>query len=209
MKLPSTIAISIPADTILQRPDIQEALRRLQVEAAKVGVAEAQRYPTFSFTGSIGLEALAINSIGNSGANFSTIQASLLAPIFNSGALKANVNAQVATREAALEIYRKSVANGLNETEQALLNLNSIKERVKTIAPALQLSRNNVDLTNSRYEIGLVSFREVLKSREELNSLKQKQSSLTFDELQGVTQLYKVLGGGWAYESEPANIQTN
>ncbi|OUT76829.1 MAG: hypothetical protein CBB82_07145 [Betaproteobacteria bacterium TMED22] len=209
LKLPSTIAISIPADTILQRPDIQEALRRLQVEAAKVGVAEAQRYPTFSFTGSIGLEALAINSIGNSGANFSTIQASLLAPIFNSGALKANVNAQVATREAALEIYRKSVANGLNETEQALLNLNSIKERVKTIAPALQLSRNNVDLTNSRYEIGLVSFREVLKSREELNSLKQKQSSLTFDELQGVTQLYKVLGGGWAYESEPANIQTN
>ncbi|MDC1312092.1 efflux transporter outer membrane subunit [Burkholderiales bacterium] len=206
LKSPSTIAISIPAETILQRPDIQEALQRLQVEAAKVGVAEAQRYPTFSFTGSIGLEALAINSIGNSGANFSTIQTSLLAPIFNSGALKANVNAQIATRDAALETYRKSVATGLNETEQALLNLNSVRERLKIIAPALRLSKNHVDLTNSRYETGIVNFKEVLKSREELNVLKQKKSSLIFDELQGVTQLYKVLGGGWAYETETADI---
>jgi outer membrane protein TolC len=51
-----------------------------------------------------------------------------------------------------------------------------------------------------------VSLREVLKSREELNSLKQKQSSLKFDEFQGVTQLYKVLGGGWAYKTDQANI---
>ena len=43
LKLPSTITISIPADTILQRPDIQEALRRLQVEAAKVGVLKKKQ----------------------------------------------------------------------------------------------------------------------------------------------------------------------
>ena len=206
LTLPKEIAISIPAKTILQRPDIQEALNGLKIEAAKVGVAEAQRYPTFSLSGSIGLEALAINSLGNSGANFSSIQASLLAPIFNSGALTANVNAQIANRDVALEIYRKSVANGLNETEQALLNLNSVRERLKTIKPALQLSRNHVELTNSQYAVGLVSFREVLKSREELNSLKQKQSSLMFDEFQGITQLYKVLGGGWAYKSDKTNI---
>lgn len=206
LRLPKKIAISIPAETILQRPDIQEALNRLKIEAAKVGVAEAQRYPTFSLSGTIGLEALAINSLGNSGANFSSLQANLLAPIFNSGALKANVNTQIATRDEALEIYRKSVANGLNETEQALLNLSSVRKRLTTITPALQISRNHVALTNNQYEVGLVSLREVLKSREELNSLKQKQSSLKFDEFQGVTQLYKVLGGGWAYKTDQANI---
>ena len=206
LRLPKKIAISIPAETILQRPDIQEALNGLKIEAAKVGVAEAQRYPTFSLSGTIGLEALAINSLGNSGANFSALQANLLAPVFNSGALKANVNAQMATRDGALEIYRKSVANGLNETEQALLNLSSVRKRLAKITPALQISRNHVALTNNQYEVGLVSFREVLKSREELNSLEQKQSSLKFDEFKGVTQLYKVLGGGWAYKTDQANI---
>ncbi|MDA0237693.1 MAG: efflux transporter outer membrane subunit [Proteobacteria bacterium] len=206
LQLPSTIALSIPADTILQRPDIQEALHQLQIETANVGVAEAQRYPSFSFSGSIGLEALTLNSLGNAGANFSSIQASLLAPIFNSGALDANVNAQVASREAALETYKKTVANGLTETEQALVNLASVKQQLQNLNIALDAGANHLELINQRYQTGLVSFREVLQSRDELNSLKQKQSTLTFNEFQSITQLYKVLGGGWAYNDDEAKI---
>ena len=202
LQLPSTIALSIPADTILQRPDVQEALHQLQVEAANVGVAEAQRYPSFSFSGSIGLEALTLNSLGNSGANFSSIQASLLAPIFNSGSLDANVKAQVASRGAAVESYKKTVANGLNEAEQALVNLASIKNQLQNLSIALDAGANNLEFVNKRYQTGLVSFREVLQSRDELNAIKQKQSTLTFSEFQSITQLYKVLGGGWAYDND-------
>ena len=202
LQAPSTIALSIPADTILQRPDVQEALHQLQLEAANVGVAEAQRYPSLSLSGSIGLEALALNSLGNSGANFSSIQAGLLTPIFNSGALDANVNAQVASREAALESYKKTVANGLNETEQALLNLASIRNQLQHLKIALDAGTDHLELINKRYQTGLISFREVLQSRNDLNSLRQQQSTLTFSEFQSITQLYKVMGGGWAHNSE-------
>ena len=202
LQLPSTIALSIPADTILQRPDVQESLHQLQVEAANVGVAEAQRYPSFSFSSSIGLEALTLNSLGNSGANFSSIQASLLAPIFNSGSLDANVKAQVASRGAAVESYKKTVANGLNETEQALVNLASIKNQLQNLSVALDAGANNLEFINKRYQAGLVSFREVLQSRDELNAIKQKKSTLTFSEFQSITQLYKVLGGGLAHNND-------
>ena len=167
-----------------------------------MGVAEAQRYPSLSLSGSIGLEALALNSLGNSGANFSSIQAGLLTPIFNSGALDANVNAQVASREAALESYKKTVANGLNETEQALLNLASIRNQLQHLKIALDAGTNHLELIHKRYQTGLISFREVLQSRNDLNSLRQQQSTLTFSEFQSITQLYKVMGGGWAHNSE-------
>ncbi len=195
---PSKIAISIPAETILQRPDIQEALFTLQEETAKVGVAEAQRYPSFSLTGSLGLEALTINALGSSSANFSSIQANLLAPIFNSGGLTANVNAQVATRDAALESYKNVISNGLMETEQALVNLLSIKDQLSDINRSVEAGEKHLELTQYRHQSGLVSQREVLDSLNELNSLKTKQSQIKFSELSSITQLYKTLGGGWS-----------
>ena len=198
LKSPSNIAISIPAETILQRPDIQEALFALQEETAKVGVAEAQRYPSFSFTGSLGLEALTINALGSSSANFSSIQANLLAPIFNSGGLTANVNAQVATRDVALESYKNVISNGLMETEQALVKLLSIKDQLSDINRSVKAGGKHLELTQYKYQSGLVSHRDVLDSLNELNSLKTKQSQIQFSELTSITQLYKTLGGGWA-----------
>ena len=198
LKSPSNIAISIPVETILQRPDIQEALYALQEETAKVGVAEAQRYPSFSFTGSLGLEALTINALGSSSANFSSIQANLLAPIFNSGGLTANVNAQVATRDAALESYKNVISNGLMETEQALVKLLSIKDQLSDISRSVKAGGKHLELTQYKYQSGLVSHRDVLDSLNELNSLKTKQSQIQFSELTSITQLYKTLGGGWA-----------
>ena len=198
LKSPSNIAISIPAETILQRPDIQEALFALQEETAKVGVAEAQRYPSFSFTGSLGLEALTINALGSSSANFSSIQANLLAPIFNSGGLTANVNAQIATRDAALETYKNVISNGLMETEQALVKLLSIKDQLSDISRSVKAGGKHLELTQYKYQSGLVSHRDVLDSLNELNSLKTKQSQIQFSELTSITQLYKTLGGGWA-----------
>jgi len=198
LKSPSNIAISIPAETILQRPDIQEALFALQEETAKVGVAEAQRYPSFSFTGSLGLEALTINALGSSSANFSSIQANLLAPIFNSGGLTANVNAQIATRDAALESYKNVISNGLMETEQALVKLLSIKDQLSDINRSVKAGGKHLELTQYKYQSGLVSHRDVLDSLNELNSLKTKQSQIQFSELTSITQLYKTLGGGWA-----------
>ena len=45
------IAVGIPADTLRQRPDVRAAERRLAAETARVGVAEAARYPVFRSLG--------------------------------------------------------------------------------------------------------------------------------------------------------------
>ena len=63
-EVPSRVAVGIPADTLRQRPDVRAAERKLAAETARVGVAEAARYPSFKLSGSIGLEALVQGATG-------------------------------------------------------------------------------------------------------------------------------------------------
>ncbi|HQK75456.1 MAG TPA: TolC family protein, partial [Candidatus Hydrogenedentes bacterium] len=48
----------IPANALRQRPDVRMAERALAAQTARVGEAEAELYPKFFLTGSIGLEAI-------------------------------------------------------------------------------------------------------------------------------------------------------
>ncbi|MGD9214481.1 MAG: efflux transporter outer membrane subunit [Desulfobacteraceae bacterium] len=47
-------AVGIPADVIRQRPDIRQAERELAAQTARIGVAEADLYPSLTLSGSIG-----------------------------------------------------------------------------------------------------------------------------------------------------------
>src|SRR5204862_4254223 len=53
---PIQVAVGLPADLLRRRPDLRAAELRAMAQSARVGVARADRYPTFSLTGMIGLE---------------------------------------------------------------------------------------------------------------------------------------------------------
>ena len=55
--LTAQIAVGIPADMLRRRPDVRQAEFRAMAQNAQVGLAEAELYPSFSLTGSIGLSA--------------------------------------------------------------------------------------------------------------------------------------------------------
>jgi multidrug efflux system outer membrane protein len=197
---PATVAAAIPVNALKQRPDVQEALFTLQIENAKIGVAEANRFPSLSLTGTIGLEALAVNAVGNSGSDFSSIRASVLGPIFNSGALKAQANAQVATRDAAIENVRQSVLQGLNEVEDVLTKLHQTKNQLRAISDSVLKRRVLTELSRQKFEVGLVGMDEALEAEVDLVNLEKSLVQLESDELQHITDLYTAFGGGWAYD---------
>ncbi|MEL0029600.1 MAG: TolC family protein, partial [Betaproteobacteria bacterium] len=197
---PTSVAAAIPVNALKQRPDVQEALFALQIENAKIGVAEANRFPSLSLTGTIGLEALAVNAIGTSGTDFSSIRASVLGPIFNSGALKSQANAQVATRDAAIESVRQSVLQGLNEVEDVLTKLHETKNQWRAISDSVLKRRLLTELSRQKFEVGLVGMDEALEAEVDLVNLEKSLVQLESDELQHITDLYTAFGGGWAYD---------
>lgn len=201
--VPAQIAVGIPADTLRQRPDVRAAERTLAAETARVGVAAAARYPAFNLSGSIGLEALTLGTLGNSGAATSSLLAGITGPIFDAGRLRAQVEIQDAVREQAQVSYEQSVLTALQEVENALVSLARNRERGEALANAAESARNAAQLAQQRYSAGLIDFQSVLDTERSVLSIEDSLASTRADGVLALIRLYKALGGGWSKETEP------
>jgi NodT family efflux transporter outer membrane factor (OMF) lipoprotein len=196
--MPGAIAVGIPADTLRQRPDVRAAERALAAETARVGVAEAARYPAFNLSGSIGLEALTLGALGNSGAATSSLFAGVTGPIFDAGRLRAQVEIQDALREQALVAYEQALLTALQDVENALVALARNRERTEALANATESARNAAELARQRYSAGLIDFQSVLDSERSVLLLEESLASSRASGVLELVRLYKALGGGWS-----------
>ncbi|MDO9008164.1 MAG: efflux transporter outer membrane subunit [Thiobacillus sp.] len=200
--VPAQIAVGIPADTLRQRPDVRAAERKLAAETARVGVAEAARYPSFTLSGSIGLEALTLGALGNSGAATSSLLAGITSPVFNAGRLRAQVEIQDAVREQAQVSYEQAILTALQEVENALVALARNRERVEALAIAAESARNAAELARQRYSAGLIDFQSVLDTERNVLSAEDSLASSRPDGVLALIRLYKALGGGWLPQAD-------
>lgn len=202
--LPAHIAVGIPADTLRQRPDVRAAERTLAAETARVGVAEAARYPSFSLSGSIGLEALTLGGLGNSEAVTNSLFAGITAPVFNAGRLRSQVEIQDAVREQALFAYQQAVLAALQDVENALVDLSRNRDRNEALANAVGAARSAAELARLRYSTGLIDFQSVLDSERNVLLLEESLARNRADGVLALISLYKALGGGWSTAGSPA-----
>lgn len=201
-RTPAAVAIGIPADTLRQRPDVRAAERRLAAETARVGEAEAARYPNFSLAGSIGLEALTFGALGNSGADAYSLLGAIAAPIFDAGRLRAQVEIQDALREQALVSYEQTVLGALEEVENALVALFNSRKREEAWTGAAEAARNSALLARDRYSAGLTDFQSVLDTERSVLVSEEGLAISRADGVSAMIRLYKALGGGWAAPSK-------
>jgi NodT family efflux transporter outer membrane factor (OMF) lipoprotein len=123
--VPADVAVGIPADLLRLRPDVRQAEYLAMAQNARVGLAQADLYPSFSLTGSIGVSS---NTLGDSdfGDLFSpdaltwSIGPSFVWPFLNYGRIKNNVRVQDARLQQALVNYRETVLQAAREAEDAM-----------------------------------------------------------------------------------------
>ncbi len=200
--VPKRIAVGIPADTLRRRPDVRAAERTLAAETARVGVAEAARYPSFTLSGSIGLEALTLGALGNSSAAASMLRAAVTGPIFDAGRLRSQVEIRDAIREQALTSYEKTLLSALQDVENALVALARNGERIEALEAAVQAARHAALLARHRYSVGLIDFQSVLDTERGVLSLQDSLAATQAESVSALIQLYKALGGGWSPQTD-------
>ena len=201
------IAIGVPADMLRRRPDIRSAERQLAAQTAQIGVAQAARYPSFSLTGSIGLESLTFSSLYSAGAKTAAGAANAAWTLFDGGALRESVNVQTALQEKALSFYESIVLTALEDVENALLAYANELERCRALDAAVRAGQSAYHLAQQQYMSGLVDFQTVLDTQQTLldvqDDLVESQAEITAD----VIRLYKAIGGGWTpYASSRTNM---
>lgn len=186
-----------PAEVLARRPDVRAAEQDLRAANARIGVAEAAFYPSFTLGGSAGLESIEAATFLDWQNRVLSLGAGLTAPVFDGGGNRANFDAAVARRDEALATYRNTLLVALREVEDALSDVQGISRSREALDQALQSARETRDLAKERFDKGLASYLGVVDA--ERTVLRVELALAQADAQQRITlaTLAKALGGGW------------
>lgn len=194
---PLPVATGVPADILLNRPDVRLAERRLAQATARIGQAEAARYPSVSLTGNIATSALQFGDLAKHSTIGWSFGPSISIPLFKGGQLKAAVEVARAQRDQNFIAYQSSVLTALEDVENAVVALSQEQLRNKKLTVAVENYRKSTELSRSLYQIGATSLLDVLTAERSLYSaedpLIQSQAAIA----KYYIALNKALGGGW------------
>ncbi|WP_340695364.1 TolC family protein [Hydrogenobacter thermophilus] len=200
--LPEAIPIPsfIPSDVLEQRPDIFTAEQNLIASHYDVGAVKAEYFPRIFLTGAAGLRSASLSNLFTSSANMWSLGASLLSPLLDFGRTKSEVEIAQSLRRQALIEYIKSVKNAFSEVNQALINLEALKEQIELQKIQVDNYSSILKVAQKRYENGLVDYMNVLQAERDYETSLLDLITLKGDYLKGQVVLYKALGGGWERE---------
>ena len=191
------IALGDPASLLQRRPDIRAAEARLAAATAGIGVAKGDLFPKVTFNGSISLQARSTGDLTNASSDSYSLLPTISWAALNMGRVLANIDQAEAVRDGALAQYEQSVLVALEDTESALMQFGTSRERRDLLASSVDYSGRAVQIARTQYENGLVDLLPVLDAqRVALTSqleLTQSQTEL----LTSLVSVFKALGGGW------------
>jgi multidrug efflux system outer membrane protein len=204
--VPPMVPIGLPSTLARRRPDIRRAEADLHSATAEVGVAVAQMYPDVSLTGQVGTRATRANYLAHWSSLFWSVGPSVSLPIFEGGALTANVKiAKVQAAQAALQ-YRSTVLKALQDVDDALAAYRTDQDRREALTRTVEANRVNLLLATDSYRKGIESFITVLDAERQLASTRQQLVQSTVSVTTDLIAVYKSLGGGWQDGDETVGV---
>jgi outer membrane protein, multidrug efflux system len=203
--VPPSVPIGLPSTLARRRPDIRRAESDLHAATAEIGVAVAQMYPDVSLTGSVGTRATQAKYLAHWSSLFWSVGPSISLPIFEGGALRANVRiAKAQAGEAALQ-YRSTVLKALQDVDNALVSYRTDQDRREALTRTVEANRISLQLATDSYRKGLVSFITVLDAERQLAETRQQLAQSAVSVTTDLIAVYKALGGGWQEALEAAD----
>ena len=200
--LPPDVPVGLPSDLLARRPDIRSADAQLAAATARVGVAKADYFPTFTLLGSAGRQAAQLHDVTLGLGNLFAAGPAISVAAFTGGKVRSNVAVQNARVSQAQSIYQKTVLTSLEETENALTNYAEEQSRRDHLKATVRASQDALDLTNSQYRAGLADFLTVLDSERTLFQNQDLLAQSQTARVENLVALYKALGGGWSSEAQ-------
>lgn len=199
---PQQVAVGVPAELLRRRPDIRQAEGQAVAQCARIGIARADLFPSFTLFGTIGLASASTgnNSLGDlfDGDSLTfDAGAGIRWNLFNYGRLKNRVRIEDARFQQLLVNYQNVVLLAAQEVEDALVGFLRTREEVDYLRASVEAAKRASTLAMIQYREGAIDYQRVLDSD---RFLSEQQDSLTATEgdiVLNLVAMYKALGGGW------------
>jgi len=198
---PPDIPSGLPSNILERRPDIAEAMYLLEAQTARIGVAQALRFPSITLTGLFGAASSELSSISTDGDIWS-VGGSLLGPLFDFNKNLQRVEIEKERTRQALYRYENRVLFAFREVADALNEVQTYKNQISAVERKLKAAKNAAALSTLRYDKGVTSYLEVLDTERTLFDVELELSDLKQQFYNAYVRLYKALGGGWLTKAE-------
>ena len=172
------------------------------VAAAKLGSAKTDLFPKFVLSANGGRSALDISQQPLAIGNVFALGLGMVAPLFNAGRIRANIEAADARLSHVAASYEKTYLTALEEVENAFVAHTTARERRDELTQAAEAAARAEHLAQEFYKRGVTDFLAVLDAeRVKLTAEDDRVKAETAVSVSMVS-LYRAFGGGWATENE-------
>ncbi|OIQ87895.1 putative efflux pump outer membrane protein TtgC precursor [mine drainage metagenome] len=196
--LPADLPVVVPSALVRARPDIRGAEALLHATSAAIGVATARLYPQISLSSSWTQQSATMGALFDGSNGLWAVAASLTAPIFNGGALKAQQQSAIDAFEAQLATYRQTVLLAFNQVADVLQALEHDAQLIAAQRKALDTSTTSLRLAQDSYAAGAVSFLQVLATQRIYEQARLGYAKAVGQRYLDTAQLFAAMGGGAA-----------
>jgi NodT family efflux transporter outer membrane factor (OMF) lipoprotein len=195
LSLPAELPLSVPSELARRRPDILAAEAQLHAATAAVGVAEGNLYPHLDLSASTGQQAVVVGQLLDKGSNVFGLAASLVAPIFDGGTLRAQKRAAVDALQSNAAHYKQTVLDAFGQVADSLQALDHGAEALRAQATAQQAAQDTVDLTRQSYHEGNTGVLQVLDAERRYQQARLGYVKAEAQRYADTVQLFLALGG--------------
>ncbi len=204
---PSTdLTMALPAELLRRRPDVRRSERDLASQSARIGVATAELYPSFSLGGSLALKAPEFGNLGESAAFGWSFGPEVKWNLFTGGKIRGQIKVEEARTEQLLAAYELTVLGALAEVENTLVGLRLEEKRRELLKVAADNAQQSVVLVETQYVSGLTDFQNYLDSQRVLLDQQDKLATSKGQVLTNLVNLNRALGGGWSLDDPDPDL---
>lgn len=198
----SEVPDGISSDILLHRADVAAALERLKSSNYMIGVARTAWLPKLSITGVFGFSSDELNRLLIANANSWSVGGSLIMPLLDFGRTHNRVKLANLAKSAALINYDKVVKTAFKEIKNALEARKNYTLQEKNMYDLEQLQEKIYDLSKMKFEVGNISYTELLDIQRALLNSKLNLAQTKLRKINSVVDVFKALGGGFSKKDE-------
>jgi outer membrane protein, multidrug efflux system len=189
-----SVPATLPATLLRRRPDIVAAEEQLVAADRSLDSVRAAFMPDVQLSASGGPVA---STIISSPVWIFSLGGSIVAPLFDSGRLRAQQETVAARRDQAAFAYRRAALAAFREVEDALASDQRLSEQEAALVAQRAVLARTLTLATNRYRAGYSPYLDQLDAERGLLSVDLALVQSRADRLNAVVSLYQALGGGW------------
>lgn len=205
--LPAALALDVPAalpaDLLGRRADVAAARWRMEAASQGVKMAQADFYPNVNLNFFAGFSSIGLDMLARSDSRQYGWGPALSLPLWDRGALRAQLKGRTAEWDAAVESYNGVVLQAVRETADQLHVLQATARQQAQQNQAQSAAEAAYALAVQRYQAGLSNYLAVLQAETAVLTQRRTAVELQAHALNAQIGLVLALGGGYVPEPLP------